>query len=178
MVYDIGRQVEKEELVIPRLKKIVKSVESHSYFSLMGFREISHNENRTGEAVIVECLNHEVSTEPALDIQYKETLAIICWDKDDLYPRVQALRRSFPQTIHLNDTLEDHPKDLCLYEQPWSDIRITWTPQFFLDRILWWMKAASEEKLNQPDQPLEQVFFHIGVSLIIPNHLNTKIYAS
>ncbi|MCP4116193.1 MAG: hypothetical protein GY737_12450 [Desulfobacteraceae bacterium] len=174
MVYEIGQQIEKNNLVIHRLKKLVKVVNSHSDFSLIGFREINHHDNREGkgEAVIVECLNHEVSTEPAVDIKYKERLAITCWDNDDFPPRVQALRKSFPKTIHRYHTLKNHPRELCLYEQPWSDVRITWTPQLFLNRILWWLKAAAEKKLHQPDQPLEQVFFHIGVSIIVPNNLN------
>ncbi|MBT3245110.1 MAG: hypothetical protein HN352_18345, partial [Bacteroidetes bacterium] len=156
------------------LQKIIDLVKEHSSFSVVEFCKIQSEANwgKSGEAVIVECLNHEVSPNPLVDIKFEEPLAIFCDENDDSYPRVLALRKSFPKTIHQHYSLENHPVELCLYEQPWSEVRITWTPQLFLDRILWWMKAASLKKLHHPDQPLEPMFFYNGTKLIVPNNLH------
>lgn len=162
--------------MIPRLKEIIKSVRYHSSFSLIEFCKIESeaNRERSGEAIIINCQNHEVSPKPKVDIKFEEPLAIICHEEDDSFPRVLALRKLFPKTIHRNYSLENHPVELCLYDQSWSEIKITWTPQIFLDRILWWMKAASLEELHYSDQPLEPVFFYNRVNIIIPQNLHLE----
>jgi integrative and conjugative element protein (TIGR02256 family) len=176
MEYEIGHTIKKENIQLKRLKKIIYSIDIHSSFSILDVRKIDQDDNtgRSGEAVIVECLNHEVSANSEIDIRYKENLAIICWENDNLFPAVQTLRKDFPETLHRYCTLSNEPKELCLYDQPWSDVKITWTPQLFLNRILWWMKKSSKNNLHQVDQALEQVFYHTGSVLIVPKNLELK----
>ena len=47
------------------------------------------------------------------------------------------------------------PKCLCLYEQPYDEIKLQWRGVAFLERIREWLSLTASGKLHQEDQPLE-----------------------
>jgi integrative and conjugative element protein (TIGR02256 family) len=110
------------------------------------------------EILVVECQCDRIPSHPVADIRYPERLAL--WFPDDgSQPHVYALRKDFPKVLHLMQTDEGSIRAFCLYFEPWSAARITWTPRRFLDRIIWWLEQNAVGKLHRGDQPLERLFF-------------------
>lgn len=81
---------------------------------------------------------------------------------------VRALRIGFPVTLHQNMVGRGEPPSLCLYFEPWSHLERIWTPERFLERILWWLKETSQGTLHRADQPLEQFYFESGMQVVVP----------
>ena len=80
-----------------------------------------------------------------------------------------ALRDDFPWVPHLNQRECEFPRSLCLYELPYSTVKLRWTPTGFVERIRQWLALSAEGKLHQEDQPLEQVFLGAFPPLILPS---------
>ena len=62
---------------------------------------------------------------------------------------------------------------MCLYDQPWHEVKFDWNPARFLGRIAWWLEETAHGSLHQPDQPLEPLLFGSYSDLIIPSELRT-----
>lgn len=104
----------------------------------------------------------------ANDIRKTERVAAVFPRDDSAYPEVLALRRDFPALQHQNQRYEERPRSLCLYDQPWCEIRITWTAPAFIERVRWWMKRASRDELHAHDQALEPFLLSWGQWLVLP----------
>lgn len=92
---------------------------------------------RTGEgneAIIFE-VEVEVSQVRAFDIHPRERLAVIFRQEEELNPEVLALRKNFPYVPHLNPRDEEIPRSLCLYEESFDELRLTWTPANFVHQV-------------------------------------------
>lgn len=101
-------------------------------------------------------------------IHRRERIAATFRPIDDWYPEVVALRSDFPKVPHLNLRSAEFPRSLCLYEQPWSEIALRWTPTAFIERIRFWLTETAKGQLHQVDQPLEPLLFGSGYKLILP----------
>ena len=84
-----------------------------------------------------------------------------CWE-------VRALRKDFPITIHQNHVAFGEPRSLCLYIEPWSSVERSWTPELFLQRIFWWLRATADGTIHAVDQPIEQLFFSSQFTVVLP----------
>jgi len=84
--------------------------------------------------------------------------------------QVRALRQGFPITIHQNHVLEGEPRSLCLYIEPWHTVERSWTPELFIKRIFWWLRATAEETIHGDDQPLERLFFSSPYDVVLPHN--------
>lgn len=104
----------------------------------------------------------------AHDIRNTERVAAVFPRDDNSYPDVFALRRDFPELQHQNQRFEELPRSLCLYDQPWCNVRITWTAPAFIERIRWWMKRAARDELHATDQGLEPFLMSWGQWLVLP----------
>lgn len=94
--------------------------------------------------------------------------AEFCWE-------VRALRSGFPVTIHQNHVLSGEPRSLCLYIEPWEAVERSWTPELFLKRIFWWLRATAEGTIHGDDQPIEQLFFSSHIQVVLPeNHFQSE----
>ncbi len=124
------------------------------------------------EAIIVE-LAPELGTERVVDIHYTEFFALVFDERDERYPRALAIRENFPRPIHLNFEVSEFSScaSLCLYDQPWGDIKLTWTPRQFLNRIGEWLTKASQGALHAPNQALECFMVFSGITLVMPHAL-------
>jgi hypothetical protein len=85
---------------------------------------------RTAEEheVVVFEVEVEVSQVRRFDIQPRERLAVIFGKAEELNPEVLALRKDFPYVPHLNPREEEIPRSLCLYEESFDELKLTWTP--------------------------------------------------
>ena len=57
-------------------------------------------------------------------IERQEPLAATFPEDDSRAPEVISLRRDFPSAPHLNLRIEELPKSLCLYDQPYENVRL------------------------------------------------------
>lgn len=104
----------------------------------------------------------------AFDIRRAEPLAAVFAASDDRTPEVLSLRPDFPSVPHLNLTVEEFPRSICLYEQPFEQTRLSWTPADFMRRIHHWFAATARGTLHAEDQPLEPLISASNYRLILP----------
>lgn len=106
------------------------------------------------------------------DIRPVERLAV-CFDHSDARtPDILALRQDFPATAHLYPPVDAVPKQLCLFEEEYSDIRRRWTSAFFVRRLQDWLRLTARGELHAVDQPLEQALTGTGHRIILPHGLS------
>jgi hypothetical protein len=105
----------------------------------------------------------------AYDIRREETLAAIFTGRDHTYPQVFALRKDFPAVPHLNLLRDELPRSLCLYDQPWQNVRLNWTPAQFLSRTRYWLAQTALGTLHAEDQPLEPLIQGSSSRIILPS---------
>lgn len=120
------------------------------------------------QTIVVDLGDGSFSTDNDVGICRVERLALsyqqgreFCWE-------VRALRKDFPVTIHQNHVSVGQPRSLCLYIDPWSSIERSWTPELFLQRIFWWLRATAEGTIHGSDQPIEQLFFSSPITVLLP----------
>ena len=107
------------------------------------------------------------------EIRDTERIAIRVFE-DGRMPEVLALRIGFPQVPHLILTSSEFPKQLCLYDQIWAEVKRIWTPTSFLDRIRTWLSLTATGELHGDDQPLEPLVMGASGKIIIPSDLATR----
>ena len=119
------------------------------------------------ECVIIEV---EVERPQQLDhpIHRIERIAVRFRPGDDWYPEILALRPDFPRAPHQYLRPEEFPRSLCLYDQPWPQVAMHWTPTTCIERIRYWLAETAKGTLHQSDQPLEPLFSANGWSIVLP----------
>ncbi len=89
----------------------------------------------------VEGLTIEVSVSlpqrPANDIKPSETIVVGFTSDERLPPGVFSPRPDFPYAPHTNLQTAGEWRSLCLYDQPWYEVKFDWNPVRFLERIVW-----------------------------------------
>lgn len=97
----------------------------------------------------------EVGQRPVNDIRRVEPIAVVFDKQDETTPDVLALREGFPEVPHLNIRAQEYPRSLCLFDEPYTEVRLRWTPTQFLARLATWLRDTAEGTLHREDQPLE-----------------------
>lgn len=155
--------------IYPETKDLFEACLQNRSFRFLEYRKVTFTESdKIGEMLIVDCWHREIATRNEAGIFSRERLGLIYCPNLPIPYEVRALRTTFPDTIHQNFVIKGEPLSLCLYEKDWSLIERTWTPDQFLERILWWLKETSEGNLHAPDQTLEQLFFQSGFIVVLP----------
>ena len=123
----------------------------------------------------IECLEIEVFVSvpqrPVHDIKSKESIVVGFASDEQVPPAVYSPRPDFPYAPHTNLQTAGDWRSLCLYAQPWHEVKFDWTPAHFLRRIIWWLEETAHGSLHQPDQPLEPLLFGSYSDLVIPSEL-------
>ena len=166
-----GASVEPRKLTIPRARSVARFAQSGTNPNVNLLNCYGSRDDGT-EAVTVD-ISATVPQRPAYDIRRNERLLIV-FDRDDSQcPWVESLRKDFPRTPHTNLTAPGKPRSLCLYDQPWEDVRTTLTAPKLISRIMWWLEGTAAGTLHGDDQPLEPLLFDPQLDLIIPSDLLT-----
>lgn len=152
-----------------RLRDLIQACEWHPDFEVVELREFAGPEPRF--AIVIDAGDGTVAPGNPLGIRRRERLALTFHADADMPPDVRALRRDFPDTLHQNASRGDEPRSLCLYDQPWSTVERSWTPQTHLRQILRWLEKMADGTLHAGDQALEQLFFTTGEQVIVPASL-------
>jgi hypothetical protein len=148
-----------------RLRELLQACERHPDFEVVQVRALAGPEQF---AIVVDAGDGTVAPGNAVGLRRRERLALTFHAAADIPPDVRALRRDFPDTLHQNAPRGDEPRSLCLYDQPWSTIERSWTPQKHLRQILRWLEKTADGTLHADDQTLEQLFFTTGEQVIVP----------
>ena len=163
-------EVVEENFLLPRAESLKQvAIENVSCTILSLWRFETDNEC-ISECLVIEIECDGVPHNNEYGLLYRERIALCVPSDEEKLVDVFALRKSFPELTHLNDTPPGTPLSLCLYfESPISVLR-TWTPQAFLHRVKWWIESSSKGQLHPSDQPVEQLFFTTKYELILPSN--------
>ncbi len=163
-----GHEIGAESLSLPRARSLLGAIKEADlpYIAVVAFLRL-----KSGSEAIVFDAEVELGQEPPIPIQKQERLAVVFSAADDFYPEVYALRPDFPQVPHLNCGDKESPKSLCLYEEPWPEVKLRWTPSGFVERIRTWLALTAEGRLHGDDQPLEPLLLGRFWRLILPSDL-------
>jgi hypothetical protein len=137
-----GQVIDAGELRIPKAQDMVKALRSGN-LNWVRFRECRHlGRDREsalpqlgGTEVVVFDVEVELPQRKVNGIRRVERIAVAFWPEDNTYPETLALREDFPLVPHLNLRLFELPRSLCLYEEPYSEIKLRWTVPAFIERI-------------------------------------------
>lgn len=120
------------------------------------------------QSIIVEFGDGSFESDNPAGIRRVERLGLTYYTDGEFYWEVRALRKDFPVTIHQNHVLEGEPRSLCLYIEPWESVERSWTPQLFIKRVFWWLRATAEGTIHGDDQPIEHLFFSSSFNILLP----------
>lgn len=142
-------------------------------FEIIELRRLTRDNDKVSDIIVVDCINDQVPSHNPFGIKIRERLALVFTDHQQ--PEVRALREDFPNVLHRYHVLPNEPSSLCLYFEPWSAIERSWTPQNFLQRILWWLRETANGTLHRADQPLEQIYYDSPYKIVLPPDFQSKI---
>src|SRR4051812_16797806 len=80
-----------------------------------------------GAEVVIFEVDVQVSQRRVNDIRPTERIAVVFDKRDRRLPETLALRADFPLVPHLNLKDEEYPRSLCLYDKPYSELKLSWT---------------------------------------------------
>lgn len=169
-----GLSVGPEVLTIPRARETAAVLGRGilDYARLVGCRR---REEGREEILLLE-LEIERPQVRVHNVWATEPVAVV-FHSDDRRPDVVSLRPDFPHVPHLNLSRTEHPKNLCLYEKDWLEVRVRWTAARFLERIRFWFAKTARGALHQDDQPLEPLITSTGYQIIVPHDLDERVEA-
>lgn len=168
-----GERVVPDSLIIPKASDLAQFLltQVNPYARLIEcFREAPEN----AESLVID-LDLEVGQEPVHQIRKTERIAVTFRSEDSSYPEVVSLRPDFPSVPHLNPRDAEFPRSLCLFEEPYSQIKIHWTSSRLIHRLRSWLRETARGALHQADQPLEPILLPGSRHLIVPSDLFSMV---
>lgn len=161
-------------LSLPMAKHTLSACVSHSDFEVVELCRLDEAEGKVFDIIVVDCINGLVPSRNTVGIKARERLALAFAAGDA--PQVRSLRKGFPEKLlHLNSVRLGQPPWLCIYLEHWGIVERTWTPQKFLQRILWWLAETAKGTLHREDQPLERIYFNSPMEIVLPPDFGSKI---
>lgn len=137
-------------------------------------RLVSLSKTEDADIVTLE-VDVELAQDCIHDIRPQERIAAEFPRDDSQAPEVLALRRSFPLVPHLNLCDAEIPRSLCLFEDPWHEIKLWWTPAYFVEVLRNWFAVTARGELHADDQPLEPLLLGTGIPLVVPANIGESI---
>lgn len=162
----LGESINANDLKLSRAQAVTRYVGDGRY--QFGRLVDLRRDSAAVETVILE-LDLEIPQQPTFSIRPLELVALRFHPDDRGIPAVLALRPDFPKTPHQNLTIEEYPKSLCLYDQPWSTLKMRWTAARFVERVREWMALSARGELHGEDQPLEPMLLNWESRLVLPS---------
>jgi hypothetical protein len=159
-----------EEARAPKARDVLRLLEQVKppFVRLIGCRRVA--DPLPADAVVfdveVELPQHKIH-----DVRRWERIAALFWDGDVATPEVLALRADFPPVPHLNLRTQELPRSLCLYDEPYSEVKLRWTAAGFVERIREWLALTARGELHAEDQELEPLLMGSPWWLVVPTDL-------
>jgi hypothetical protein len=172
-----GEQISPADLRIPKARQVSEALHNHSvqYIEFVTCQR-EETEQSTREYIIIDA-EVEVPQHKKHDIRRYERIAMVFPSEDDRVPEVLALRQDFPHVPHLNLRLYPGPRSLCLYDESYSELTLSWTAPRFLERIREWLALTARGELHDDDQPLEPLLVGSPHTLIIPPEMLAQLHS-
>ena len=161
------------ELTLPKASNFYKAILASGNETF-----IAAHQGVDGDEVIIYETEPTVSQSPKHDIRYVERL-YVRFDSEDRYmPEVFSLRPDFPEVPHLMLSQNEYPRQFCIYEIPYSELKLNWRAKVFLEDIRNWLTLTAKDELHQFDQPLEPFMLGYGTRIILPAkyHSSRELY--
>ena len=160
-----GIPVALSELQIEKAQDLANKLSDES----IGFaRLVECRKEGESESVIFD-LDIEVPQEPVHSINAIERISARFYKHDDFAPDVNALRKDFPIVPHLNLHLQEYPRNLCIYDDLYDNLKLRWSSQRFVQDIRNWLALTAKGELHQDDQPLEPILVDYDGHIVLPN---------
>ena len=166
--YQWGASINQDETTCPELQGLLTAVLRNPFVRLIDIQG-----NDKGEAVIID-IDIELPQRPPVPIQPTERVALVFSRNKINLPSILALRKDFPETLHQNLVQRGTPKSLCLFEEPYSEIRLRLTPEMLLQRTADWLARASVEQLHLNNQPIEPLLLTSNRIIFDPKIFESK----
>ena len=156
------------EIELDKPKRLVRYLQSdyNPYVKLAGCYRLS----QTIEAVEID-VDVEVGQAPKFDIRKAERILVAFDPEDKDWPEVVALREDFPAVPHINLRSYEYPRSLCLYDEAYSEVKLSWTPHMFVETLRNWLKETALGTLHDDDQPLEPLIGGNCSPCVLPESL-------
>lgn len=163
----LGVDIPIHELAVPRARQVAGLLANGKlrFARLLGCRR-----NDSTESVLL-AVDVETPTHPVHAIRGSEEIAVVFRNDDRRAPDCLSLRDDFPRVPHLNLGVTELPRSLCLYDQPWHTLRMTWTAASFVERIRHWLASTARGELHGADQPLEPILLLWEHPIVLPAQL-------
>ena len=160
-----GDLVRPNDLEISKAKDLALSLSAER----IDFARFVECRKRVEIEIVVFDVEVEIAQVQRHPIKAKERISASFTRKDDNVPVVHARRRDFPRVPHLNLHLQEFPRNLCLYEEPYEEIERRWTSPRFVHDIRRWLALTSQGKLHQDDQRLEPLLVNFDGHIVLPS---------
>ncbi len=148
-LYEVGVTICADALTLPRARAFLHAIDRYPCARLVRIV-------RDGEAEGVEIeFETELPTEPAVALERSERVQLRVEADESQPPEAWVLRRDFPATPHQLLSPSNTPRRLCLFEEPWAELRSSVTPDDVLQLVSDWFERAGAGKLHLPGQRLE-----------------------
>lgn len=171
-----GRVVEVGELRVPKARELARALHSGAlnWVRPVECRRLDAGDENVlpelaGSEVLVFDVEAEVPQRRVNDVRPVERVAVALWAEDNTYPETLALRGDFPQVAHTNLRTFETPRSLCLYDEPYTEIKLRWTAPAFVERIRDWLAKTATGTLHAEDQLLEPLLFSSPTRIILPS---------
>lgn len=162
-----GDLIRTEELRIAKARDLALKMEAEN----IAFTRLVECRKSVQTETVVFDVDVEVPQVCQHPIQSSERIAATFFDPDKVLPTVHALRKDFPLVPHLNLHIQEFPRNLCLYDQRYEEIKHRWTSARFVRRIREWLALTARGELHQEDQPLEQILIDYVGHLVLPHSI-------
>lgn len=160
-----GRPVEISELTVRKAAELADALRLQS----IDFAEFVESRVTEAGEVVVFDVEVELPQVRKYTIARRERIAAIFSSEDLIPPEIIALRADFPRVPHLNLRPKELPRSLCLYHEPYRDIKRRWTAARFVARVRDWLALTAKGLLHQDDQPLEPILMDLDGVLLLPS---------
>lgn len=168
-----GVTVPPADLGLPRARALAEAASAGivPYVALIGAQRLGDPNH---DELVVFDVDVEVPQHPVYDIRALERVAVRISHDDARPPETLALRGDFPLVPHLNLTLEEYPRSLCLYDEPWQDLKLIWTAAAHLARTREWLRLTARGETHEVSQPLEPLMLGPADTLVLPADLSVN----
>lgn len=167
------REVSPEDLEIQKAREVAITLSENkmnwvSFVCCYQHFFSSDGEPRVVAETIVFDTEIEIPQIRAHEVERIERIAVTFRPPDQNYPRVFALRENFPEVPHLSFESFEFPRSLCIFEEPYAEIKLRWTAIGFIERIRKWLADTATGTLHRADQPLEPLMIGTNTPLVLP----------
>ncbi|MCY3859236.1 MAG: ThiF family adenylyltransferase [Gammaproteobacteria bacterium] len=164
-----GERISADAVEIEQTREVVQALATYPFAKLVEVRTHTTEIGET-ETLVID-VEPELPQATVFDIRSPERLCVSYTEGETRYPIVSALRKDFPLVPHLFSTRVDEPRRLCLYEEPWIDVSLTWTGAGFLRYLVEWLSRTAIAELHASDQTLEPVLFESTNTLLFSQEI-------